>query len=89
VEYKYLRGGGWSLADTLCLQGHCTGLCHLMSLAICEKRVDSKVWQKNLFWVADLTKTEIGPDMKWRPIMTDFEAAYQWSVLFISMQIMF
>jgi prolyl oligopeptidase len=32
--------------------------------------------RKNLLWVADLTKTKIGPDMEWVKLVNDFEASY-------------
>lgn len=32
--------------------------------------------QKNLIWIADLEKTEIGPGIEWKKIINDFEAEY-------------
>lgn len=32
--------------------------------------------QKNQLWIADLTKNEIGPNIKWDKIIDEFDASY-------------
>ncbi|KAF8499303.1 prolyl oligopeptidase [Gautieria morchelliformis] len=34
--------------------------------------------QKNKLWIADLTKNEIGPNIKWNKVIDEFDAAYEY-----------
>lgn len=39
--------------------------------------------QKNLLWVADLEKDEIGPNLKWTKFINEFDASYETLVSFV------
>jgi hypothetical protein len=61
-----------ALALALHVPRHGAGACS----GCATERTGADAPQKHLLSVADLTKTSIGPDMEWTPIITEFDAAY-------------